>query len=97
MSGSNFYESDVTYTQGHRKVWKSEGTRSIIFPPGWDRVNCLDKNRGGGAWLIHIAFESSGEIPYASGDRNICRILLRESLSSIALLQPWAYSLWILN
>ena len=34
----------------------------------------LETNRFG--WH---AFESSGEIPYALGDRNICRILLRGS------------------
>ena len=38
--------------QARRKVWKSGGAGStvvgIICPPGWDRVNCLAKNWGGG-------------------------------------------------
>ena len=37
--------------QGRRKVGKSGGTHStvvgIIWPPGWDRVNCLAENWGG--------------------------------------------------
>ena len=39
--------------QGRRKVWKSGGAYStmmdIFCPPGWDRVNCSDKNWGGGS------------------------------------------------
>ena len=49
--------------QVRRKVWKSGGGACIIVvgitcPPGWDRVNCLAKNRGPSpprlrrAWLI---------------------------------------------
>ena len=38
--------------QARRKVWNFGGARSTVVvticPPGWDRVNCLAKKRGGG-------------------------------------------------